>query len=262
MIIMNKDLEKILNEYKQFLRVKSIAIGGSSAAETSDSISDIDIYVFVSEDIPVEDRLKLIKKYSDNYEAGCEYFGSGDEFFVGKLGRQLDVMFWNTNWFEGVVNNVWEKHYPSNGYTTCFLYTLNNFQIIYDTDGWLEGLQDKLVKPYPDELKTNIIKRNLMLLKHKPFASYYEQIAKALKRNDIVSINHRVAAFLASYFDILFACNKLLHPGEKRLVQFAKANCEILPKDFEENIAKLLNGQNQTVLNTLDEMVENLQALL
>ena len=65
-----------------------------------------------------------------------------------------------------------------------------------------------------------------MLLKDKPFASYYEQIKKALMRNDIVSVNHRITAFLASYFDIIFATNKLLHPGEKRLIKYAQDNCK------------------------------------
>ena len=69
----------------------------------------------------------------------------------------------------------------------------------------------------------------MMLMKDKPFASYYEQIEKAVKREDEISVNHRISAFMASYFDVIFAKNELLHPGEKRLVQFALKNCNILP---------------------------------
>ena len=100
-----------------------------------------------------------------------------------------------------------------------------------------------------------------MLLKDKPFASYYEQIEKALKRTDIVSVNHRISAFLASYFDIIFAINKLLHPGEKRLIKFAEENCKILPKDFGLNIEKLLNQPNLNTLKIVDDMVENLREI-
>ncbi len=255
----NKLFEEITDEYKKIDKVKAIAIGGSSANKTADMISDIDLYVFVDSDIPLQNRLELIKKYSSKFEAGCEYFGSGDEFFVDKLNQQLDVMFWNNCWFEDAVNNVWEKYYPSNGYTTCFLFTLKNFLIIYDTDNWLKNLQNKLNSPYPEKLKENIIKRNMMLIKDKPFASYYDQIKKALKRNDIVSINHRIAAFLASYFDILFAKNEILNPGEKRLIKFAKDNCKNLPENFEENIINLLNQPNSYTLDILDNMVENIR---
>ncbi|MBR1776567.1 DUF4037 domain-containing protein, partial [bacterium] len=171
------------------------------------------------------------------------------EFFVDELNQQLDVMYWGVNWFNDIVENVWVKHYPSNGYTTAFLYTLNNFQIIYDTDNWLLNLQKSIKTEYPKELKENIIKRNMMLMYDKPFASYYEQIEKAIKRNDIVSINHRISAFLASYFDVIFAVNELLHPGEKRLIQYSLNNCKILPKDFEENIDELLVQPNSETLN-------------
>lgn len=102
----------------------------------------------------------------------------------------------------------------------------------------------------------------MMLLKDKPFASYYEQIEKAINRNDIVSINHRISAFMASYFDIIFAVNELLHPGEKRLVKYAKDNCQILPNNFEENINKLLVQPNSETLNILDDMVESLRQIL
>ena len=259
---MNDVLINILNAYKDLSEVKAVAIGGSSVANTSDNISDIDIYVFVDKDIPIDIRNKIVKNYSSKYEVGGEYFGSGDEFFVDKLGQQLDVMYWNTEWIYSVIDNVWTKHYPSNGYSTAFLYTLNNFEIIYDTDNWLRNLQDSIKTEYPKDLQQNIIKRNLMLMKDKPFASYYEQIEKALKRNDIVSVNHRIAAFLASYFDIIFAMNKLLHPGEKRLIQYAKEHCKILPKNFEENINLLLNQPNPNTLYILDTMVNELRTQL
>ena len=257
-----KRLKEFLVKFKNFSQVKAIAIGGSGTAKTSDNLSDIDIYVFVENDIPVSDREEFVKQYSSKYEAGGEYFGSGDEFFVDELNQQLDVMYWGVNWFNDIVENVWVKHYPSNGYTTAFLYTLNNFQIIYDTDNWLLNLQKSIKTEYPKELKENIIKRNMMLMYDKPFASYYEQIEKAIKRNDIVSINHRISAFLASYFDVIFAVNELLHPGEKRLVQYALNNCKILPKDFEENIDELLVQPNSETLNLLNCIVENLRKIL
>lgn len=256
---MNECFNRIIDEYKNFSEVKAIALGGSGVNDTSDNLSDIDVYIFIEKDIAVKNREKLVKQYSSKYEVGGEYFGSGDEFFVDKLNRQLDVMYWNVNWFESIVENTWFKYYPSNGYTTAFLFTLNNFQIIYDKDNWLKTIQDSIQTKYPNALKQNIIKRNMMLLKDKPFTSYYEQIKKAINRNDIVSINHRISAFMASYFDIIFAVNELLHPGEKRLVKYAKDNCQILPDNFEENINKLLVQPNSETLNILDDMVESLR---
>jgi len=255
-------IETIINEYKAFDQVKAIAIGGSDSAKTSDKMSDVDVYVFVEYDIPIKDREKLVKKYSTKYEVGGEYFGAGDEFLVDKLNKQLDVMYWNVNWFEDVVKNTWEKHYPSNGYTTCFLYSLKNFEIKYDSKEWLKNLQAKLNSDYPKELQNNIVRRNIMLMKDKPFASYYEQIEKALIRCDENSVNHRISAFMASYFDVLFAKNELLHPGEKRLVQYALKNCTILPEAFEENISKLYMSNNDKKLEILNTMVENLRKIL
>ena len=86
-------MEKIINDFIKFNEVEAIAIGGSSAAQTSDNISDIDVYVFVNKEISVPLREEIVKKYSSNYEVGGEYFGAGDEFFVDKLNRQLDVMY-------------------------------------------------------------------------------------------------------------------------------------------------------------------------
>ena len=53
--------------------------------------------------------------------------------------------------------------------------------------------------------------------------TYEQQIRSAFRRRDRVSLNHRTAAWLASYFDILFAANRRLNPGEKRLLMHAQA---------------------------------------
>lgn len=258
----NTDFLELLDSFKNLDEVDAVGIGGSCASDNNDKTSDIDVYVFTGSDIPLSVRERLIMPKTTKAELGGEYFGSGDEFMLDSLGKELDIMYFDKTWFANTIKNAWEKYYPSNGYTTCFHYTLSILKIVYDKNGYLNDLQDVIKTPYPQNLRQNIIKRNLMLLKDKPFASYYEQIAKALKRNDIVSLNHRIAAFIASYFDILFAQNSTLHPGEKRLMNFAVNNLKVLPKSFKEDITILLKGDNSQILPTLDRMVDNLKAIL
>ncbi|MDE6020059.1 MAG: DUF4037 domain-containing protein, partial [Ruminococcus sp.] len=89
-------------------------------------------------------------------------------------------------------------------------------------------------------------KRNYNLL-CAAMPAYFNQIEKACKRNDKVSIIHRVTAFLESYFDIIFAMNSLTHPGEKRLIKLCKQRCTILPNNFENNLNRLFDDM---LLNT------------
>jgi len=254
-------LDEISEEFIKFPQTEALGLGGSRSANTSDVLSDIDVYVFINKPVPLDKRNEIIKKYSSKYETGCEYFGAGDEFLIDEIDKQLDVMYFDMLRFKEEFNNVWNLYMPKNGYTTCFLYTLKNLDIKYDKSGQLKFMRDKL-KKYPGKLKENIIKRNMMLLYDKPFASYFEQIEKAIKRNDINSVNHRTAAFLASYFDIVFAKNELLHPGEKRLVKYALKNCKILPCGFRKDVDDMASGKIETKLQTAEKMIENLRKIL
>lgn len=51
-----------------------------------------------------------------------------------------------------------------------------------------------------------------------------------------------MAAFMESYFDVLFALNRRTHPGEKRLDKLAERDCAILPKDFRKYIDTLFDS--------------------
>lgn len=99
-------------------------------------------------------------------------------------------------------------------------------------------MKNRFDVPYPKQLKENIMGKNMKLLSD-AIPAYKFQIAKAVERNDLVSVSHRTTAFMESYFDIIWAMNELTHPGEKRLVSLCKKQCKILPADFEENINQL-----------------------
>ena len=118
--------------------------------------------------------------------------------------------------------------------------------------------------PYPEALRENILSQNLRLL-HGTLPAYDGQIRKAAGRGDLVSVNHRTAAFLESYFDILFALNRQTHPGEKRLVQLCRRDCPVLPDRFEENLDRLfrdLFADSAALSRDLAEIVAELEKIL
>lgn len=162
---------------------------------------------------------------------------------------------------EGNFNWVWENHNASLGYTTCFIFNVATSKILFDKNGWYKRLQEKALEPYPDKLAENIITKNFNYLKKTMF-SYYDQLESAIKRNDFVSINHRTSAFLASYFDIIFALNKTLHPGEKKLISYAINHCKILPKDFEHQVNNFAIGAISEKLETANQLIDNIKILL
>lgn len=254
-------MDEIIKDFSDIKEVKAIALGGSAgSANTQDSLSDYDIYIFSDEPVPVKVRGEIAKRYSDNYEIHNTFYGDGDEWFRRTDDRVFDLMFWNRKWIEDIINNIWFRHDAWGGYTTCFLYTVKNASVLYDPQDWFKNLQEKLNTPYPQELANNIVLKNRLMIKDKISASFKEQIEKAVKRNDVVSINHRITAFLAGYFDIIFAVNKILHPGEKRLIPFALKNCTLLPADFEKNITDLCCAQDK--LTPLNEICKNLDNFL
>lgn len=257
-------LKEIAQQYSKLDCVYAVVQSGSRTSGQGDEFSDYDIYVYTDKEIPVEFRTELAKHYSDDYEINNQYFETGDEWNLKpeySVGG-LDFMFRCPNWINDCIENVYNKHYASNGYTTCFLHNVATSKILYDRNGWFLNLQNKITGSYPKELRNNIIKRNMMLLKDKKSASYFDQIKLAVKRNDPVSVNHRITAFLASYFDVLFAANAIYHPGEKRMIKYAKAHCKNLPEHFEEDIVELFKTQDSQKPEILERMVERLRKIL
>lgn len=256
-------LNDIAEEFAKLKTVNSVVLSGSKTSLINDDMSDYDMYVYSSERIPLEFREELIKKFSNKYTVGNTFFEEGDELSVTKPKMFIDIMYRNLDWAYKEMDWVWSKHNARLGYTTAFLHNLKSSKILFDRNYEFERIIDELKEPYPEELKQNIIDKNYPMLRTLDGAPYYKQVELAVKRDDLVSQNHRTAALLASYFDILFAFNKHTHPGEKKLIQYAKKYCKKLPKDFEDDVATVVKSVGSPqILPALTKLLDELDVLL
>jgi hypothetical protein len=247
-------------------QVKAIALGGSLTDGIIDNDSDIDIYVYTQTDIPLEDRQKIMEQSGGSTSAnlGMTYWGQGDEWFNTPTGIEVDIVYFDALWMESQIQRVIDKHKASQGYTTCLWHTIRHSLILLDPQRWFQSLQIKASLDYPDALRQNIVALNHPVLRD-VIPAYANQLTKAVKRHDLVSVNHRLAALLACYFDIIFAVNRELHPGEKKLLDLAQTRCAKLPVGFSADITTVIQSSNtadQAFLANITVLLDHLDQWL
>jgi len=261
------------------LPAEAVVLSGSQSTGDGDSKSDIDLYVYSHFEIPASSRAAILKARSDIHQldnpvgatrwvalfragdpSGRPYsaWEPGDEWIERDSGLKVDAMFRNVAWIEDQLDRVLVRQEASNGDSTCIWFNVIHSRILFDRNGWFAELQKQAKQPYPEKLREAIIAKNLPILEDH-LSSYIHQIELAAVRDDPVSVNHRVTAFVASYFDVLFAINRLPHPGEKRLLQYAKQHCESLPANMDKQIRTLLASGSPLVAR---ELVGALRKLL
>lgn len=261
---MNMIVYQIVNEFKRLDEVVAITLAGSCASGRKDNYSDIDIDIITERDIPVGKRESIAKKFSDFMEINNNFWGASDEFVLRNSSIQVDIAYFDFKWLKNQLKNVLDEHNAAIGYTTCFWNNVINALIVFDKNNEFKDLKERYTIEYPEELKKNIVRKNYPILK-KNFSAYYNQIEKAINRNDLVNLNNRIAAFLDSYFDIIFAINEIPHPGEKRLLSIINTMCKKLPKNAVEDIEKLIKDISRcdiTILGDIDEIVKELDVML
>jgi hypothetical protein len=255
---------RITHAYACLPVVQAVAIGGSQAAGTARLESDIDLYIYSDEPVPLEERARIAASDATIVEVNNQFWESGDEWIDRDTGIKADLMFRSRAWMEDQMERVLVHCEASVGYSTCFWHNLLASQALFDRDGWYAHLQERAAIPYPERLRRAIAAKNYPIL-DRALSAYTHQIDHAVQRGDLVSVNHRVAAFLASYFDILFALNKLPHPGEKRLLDLAAAQCPRCPDGMVDQVTRLLQAagsSDQEVVTTASELAAGLEILL
>lgn len=258
-------IQKLAGLFSDLPEVQAIALGGSLAAGQGAPDSDIDLYVFTQTPISLEARRALAQQAGgERADLGLEFWDAGDEWFDSATGIEVDIVYWDVAWITSQVERSLVHHQAGVGYSTCFWYTIQNCLPLFDRDGSLAKLKALAAGPYPEALQAAVIAKNHALLRN-VIPSYFHQLEKAVRRADLVSVNHRLAALLASYFDVIFALNRLPNPGEKRLVQYADSRCRLLPQNMAAGVETVLRASalaDNQFMDAVSALLNHLDALL
>ena len=250
--------------YSVLSQVEAVALAGSQTTGMSDRDSDLDIYVYVREEIPVSVRAGIAAARAERVEVDNRFWEPGDEWVEADSGVSVDVIFRDTRWIEEQLDRVLRRYEASVGYSTCLWYNVLSSHILYDRQGWFGAFQQGARRPYPEPLRQAIVAKNHPIL-GRTISSYTHQLERAVAHDDLVSLNHRTAALLSSYFDILFAVNRLPHPGEKRLLEFAAQHCAKLPEGMSRQVGELIRAVaygDRRVIEQAKVLVADLDHLL
>lgn len=248
--------------------IRAVALGGSlarhlaeSSLDLADPPGDIDLYAY-AEPIP-----ELAVREAAVHSLGAreiqmdrQSFETDDSWIDAGSGTLVELMYRSPGWIEGHVADVMDHHRAAIGYTTSLVDSVVGAIPLADPDGWFARLQASAGRPYPSGLSDAIIAMNWPIIRD-THADYRYQLISAVRRDDRNSVIHRTAAILASYWDILFAINGALHPGEKRLVAHAERRCPERPADLRERIAAIAAGVGRPgpeLLTAIDDLLDDL----
>lgn len=253
--------ERVARRLARLDGVEAVALGGSRAAATADDRSDIDLYIYAQGEPPVAERAAAITELGTAgvVEVGNRTFEAGDEWKDATSGIAVDVMYRDPAWIEDRLAAVLDRHEASLGYSTCLWFNVRTSTPLVDPSGWLAALRRRAAVDYPEPLRRAIVAHNLPMLRARR-SSYLRQLELAAERDDHISVNHRSAVFLASWFDVLFAVHRAPHPGKKRLLSFSRG-AGLVDAAAQRLLDRLMQGSAVEKVAAADELARWIEAL-
>ncbi len=248
--------------------VTAVALGGSWATghAAPGYASDLDLYVYAPTEPALADRRAIARQRAaprTPIEVGNTYWEPGDEW-THRSGVPVDIMYRSPQWLDAELDRVLVDHRASLGYSTCIWHNVRCSAQVVDADGWYARMQERAAAPYPEALRAAILARNVPLLRA-AIPALSRQLVKAADRGDRVGMLDRAAALLVSYFDVLFALNRVTHPGEKRQLDWAARTCAWRPEHLDELVerfAAAVGGDPAAVPGATDALVHPLLELV
>lgn len=230
---------RIANALLEVPGVRAVALGGSRASGLAGAGSDIDLYAFAAAEgaVSLTARASLARELADPaaaIEIGNDTWGPGDEWTEASSGLGVDLMYWTCGGSRTSSTASWSGTRPRSatrprGGTTSAAHC--------PSVSTATGTASCVGAPSsPTRSRcAGRSSRNHPILRHTR-SSLAQQIDSALARADAPAVLDRTAALLVSYFDVLFAANRVPHPGQKRLVAWVERTCARAPADLGERL--------------------------
>lgn len=252
--------QAIAAEFAELDQVEAVVLGGSVGAGRGDSLSDIDLYIFCRDAVPVAARAQIIEHRASRMELDNPFWETED-YWIEKDSRIKVEAIYRGEWVAENLREMFVTNRAQLSHSTSIWHSVKTSQVLYDRNGWFASLRNLAAVPYPDALADAIIRKNFAVLRGS-LAAHPAQLAQAVIRNDAFCIHQLIHVILDSYFDILFALNRQLHPGAKRLLAYAE-ELEHQPKEMREDVTDILSdGNSVQITSKVDRLIDRLAALL
>lgn len=253
--------QAIAAQFSELAEVEAVALGGSCGTGRADANSDIDLYIFCRSVIPVEARARIIAPRASRMELDNEFWGETEDYWLEKESQTKVETVYRGEWVVEKLSDMFANNRARLGFSTTIWHSVKTARVLYDRDGWFASLRKIADVPYPDALADAIIRKNFVVL-HGSLAALPTQLAQAVNRNDVVSTHHFINVILDSYFDILFALNRMPHPGNKRMLTYAE-DLEHQLEGMLDDVTDLVDcGEPAQAVGKVDRLIDCLAVLL
>jgi hypothetical protein len=224
-----------------------IAIGGSYAKGSGDSLSDVDIYLFANEVLPATHRAERVVAEL-GVESRPESWGADDPFVQGgtdfwQAGQRVECWLRSTREVDttlracagGDVRREYVVWTVMGFLSYTALADVHSMRIVDDPHGVLARWKEA-VASYPEALRQNVLGRFMPEAAFWPENFHYRA---AVQRVDVIYTSAIVQQVLQALIQVVFALNRAYFPGEKRLAH-AMVKLPVQPREFPDRVQKLL----------------------
>lgn len=219
--------------------VVAVTLGGSLASGLADEHSDVDLHVYWRE--PLADDAARHAALAAAADAGTAVatireWGLEDHLTAG--GRLVELVYVHLGDLRSLVERSYGEGLGDEGFATALLWSVAAGLLLRDPSGELHALRARLAA-YPEATRRRLLATMPGLLR-----AYLGQLRKAQARGDVLFAQHRRYTIQMVYFNMLFALNRMYHPGEKRLLLHGE-RCAIRPPgqaERWERVARLPAG--------------------
>lgn len=239
--------------------VAAIALGGSSASGLADASSDLDVYMYYRSPLAASaDREVRLRPLADEgtLEMDIPTFGLEDHLHV--QGKLIELVYLDLDRLSAEAAQAYSQGLSSEGYTTALLYILFRSQVLHDATGEVTTLRERLRTSYPEPTRAQLLHEHPELMRY-----YLELLRISQGREDLLYVQQMRYNIHMIFFNLLFALNRLYHPGGKRLLAHAQ-QCAIQPSELAErwnNIARL-GADDHALPGRLEALIDDLLRLI